>query len=798
MVMILSRLLEITVYSAVLLAAILAVKAVFRNKMSPAMHYIVWFLLIARLCIPVTIDSGLRLVTIPASDRTQTISAALDAVSDYTGTPKPVASNPDISGNAAAPAQQPASGTAPAEAVKASGSPLDWLASLRWPEMLFALWIAGILIVAVWMTAAAVRVKRFIRRRGMRPDAHVSTIAQKCRDELAIGKAIPLYVLPDISTPALTVSLRPVMILPENMVRTMSDERLAFAIRHELMHYKRRDNILSIGIRLLEAVYWFNPVVWLMGWLMLADMETACDNMVVQSLEAGERKRYALTLVDMFSQQSPPRFLLGMALNNTERVAKRRIRGIYMNSRSRIGMKLTAGLLCAVLAVCCFTTACQPTPEQAVVIDKSNDTLESALAATPAPESTPVQTVKTEGIDSMVVNRHWTDSVASKLTTVNIDADVVVPNVTAHPVYEVKPIVVDQALMEKFVNHVAQDAASIRNGDVYSKEDVEEGIVRLQKEITEVEAGNTPPDDFRPAEEQLASLRSQLQAAQEQYAKLEAEGDTTGQPLDYTFETEYGFPERTVVKFSADMKDGSGRLLRFERCDEGGPTFSLIAVMDIDSFRQGKGKPVSSEEARAKALEVIDDLDIGEFMLTGETTTSFYTMVTFSRTFAGIPVTDINASGGNSSGVVTEEELVYNFVLWQETLRICVNESGVILIDWSSPCETTRAVNENVALKPVDDIKEIFKQQILFNVYEADGSEDTVMIDEMRLSYMAIPEKDDLLNYRLIPVWDFIGPSVTDPDEIAEMELHGSENQNISYLTVNAIDGSIIDRNLGY
>ena len=61
---ILNQLFEISVYSVILFLAVMAIKKAFKNKMSPALHFMIWFILIARLCIPVTIDSGLRLFII--------------------------------------------------------------------------------------------------------------------------------------------------------------------------------------------------------------------------------------------------------------------------------------------------------------------------------------------------------------------------------------------------------------------------------------------------------------------------------------------------------------------------------------------------------------------------------------------------------------------------------------------------------------------------------------------------------------------------------------------------------------
>lgn len=60
----LNTLFEITIYSAVLFAAVTGFKLAFKNKLSPALHFTLWFLVIARLCIPVTIESGFHLFTV--------------------------------------------------------------------------------------------------------------------------------------------------------------------------------------------------------------------------------------------------------------------------------------------------------------------------------------------------------------------------------------------------------------------------------------------------------------------------------------------------------------------------------------------------------------------------------------------------------------------------------------------------------------------------------------------------------------------------------------------------------------
>ena len=60
-----NTLLEISIYASFVVLGILLVRFLFRRWLSPALHYALWFLLIARLLLPVTFDSGVRLFTLP-------------------------------------------------------------------------------------------------------------------------------------------------------------------------------------------------------------------------------------------------------------------------------------------------------------------------------------------------------------------------------------------------------------------------------------------------------------------------------------------------------------------------------------------------------------------------------------------------------------------------------------------------------------------------------------------------------------------------------------------------------------
>ena len=90
------------------------------------------------------------------------------------------------------------------------------------------------------------------------------------------------------------------------------------------------------------------------------------------------------------------------------------------------------------------------------------------------------------------------------------------------------------------------------------------------------------------------------------------------------------------------------------------------------------------------------------------------------------------------------------------------------------------------------DVTDIFQK--MFAV-KYDGEDMDVTIDAVRLSYMRVSEQDKNYTGLLVPVWDFYGSQTW---TLGNGEPYTFCDPDASLLTINAIDGSIIDRSLGY
>ena len=76
--------------------------------------------------------------------------------------------------------------------------------------------------------------------------------------------------------------LRPVLVLPAQLLEHLNPRQLGAVLAHELCHVRRRDNLFAAVHMIVEAIFWFHPLVWWIGSRMVEDRELACDEEVLR------------------------------------------------------------------------------------------------------------------------------------------------------------------------------------------------------------------------------------------------------------------------------------------------------------------------------------------------------------------------------------------------------------------------------------------------------------------------------------------------------------------------------------
>jgi len=150
--------------------------------------------------------------------------------------------------------------------------------------------------------------------------------------------------------PGILGLLRPVLLMPQGIRESLTPEQLAAIVAHELCHVRRRDNLAAAIHMVVEAVFWFHPLVWWIGARLVEERERACDEEVLGT--GCEPRAYAEGILNVarFYVASPLACVSGVTGSHFNK----RIEEIMTHRNSRpldFGRKLLlAGAACAAVS----------------------------------------------------------------------------------------------------------------------------------------------------------------------------------------------------------------------------------------------------------------------------------------------------------------------------------------------------------------------------------------------------------------------------------------------------------------
>ncbi|HVT03485.1 MAG TPA: M56 family metallopeptidase [Thermoanaerobaculia bacterium] len=184
-------------------------------------------------------------------------------------------------------------------------------------DLLVAVWLLGIALVALRLLVASIRLQRRVARAGRWPEleAGLVPLLSECRAKLGIRRVVRLVVSDAVKTPALRGVLRPALLLPPNVVDGFTQRELRHVVLHELWHVRRLDVAINWILSAIQALHWFNPLVWFAVARIKEEREICCDELALSCLEEEERFSYGTTmlrLLEGFRTAAPIPALVGI------------------------------------------------------------------------------------------------------------------------------------------------------------------------------------------------------------------------------------------------------------------------------------------------------------------------------------------------------------------------------------------------------------------------------------------------------------------------------------------------------
>ena len=303
-------LLNMSVTAGVTALAVMLARAAFK-KLPKWLTCLLWVPVGLRLALPFTWESALSLIP-----RASTVRETVGQFTETAGTASPAPVDGSTEYFAVSNFIPPTPVSVPA------AKPFDWL------SLFTAIWLAGAAAMLCYLIVSALLLKR-------RVGASVETEPG-------------VFVAEGLSSPFVLGVFRPKIYLPPSLSPAQKEMILA----HEKAHLKRRDYLIKPFAFLLLAVYWFNPVLWVVYALLCRDIELACDERVIRDMNKENRAFYSQTLLDCGSRH---RRVAACPVAFGEVGVKERVKNVLNYKKPAFWIILIAVITGIVLAVCFLT-----------------------------------------------------------------------------------------------------------------------------------------------------------------------------------------------------------------------------------------------------------------------------------------------------------------------------------------------------------------------------------------------------------------------------------------------------------
>ena len=303
------KLLNLSISASWLVLAVLVLRLV--SKRSPKwMNVLLWGIVALRLVLPFSVESALSLI--PSAE---TVSPA---VVQFDPAPT-ITSGVSIIDNAVNPSLSEHFAAVPTMSV----NPL-----YVWTEIAGWVWLIGLGAMLLYALVSYLRLRRRV------------SVSLPVQDHI--------YLCDAISSPFILGVVKPHIYLPSGLDEVQRQNVLA----HEQAHLARRDHWWKpLGFALL-AVYWFNPVLWLAYALLCRDIELACDERVIRTMDESAVKTYSTVLL---ACSMPRKAVITCPLAFGEVGVKERVKNALHYKKPAFWVVAASVTVCIVVAVCFLT-----------------------------------------------------------------------------------------------------------------------------------------------------------------------------------------------------------------------------------------------------------------------------------------------------------------------------------------------------------------------------------------------------------------------------------------------------------
>jgi hypothetical protein len=136
------------------------------------------------------------------------------------------------------------------------------------------------------------------------------------------------------------------IVLPASKI---AEDEFRFILKHELVHYRRKDLYYKFAVLIATAVHWFNPFVYLMARVISEQCELSCDAEIIRDADADTRLKYSEAIIGAVPHKSRLKTILSTNFYGGKKGMKKRISSIMDTGSKKTGIAIIFIMLIATL-----------------------------------------------------------------------------------------------------------------------------------------------------------------------------------------------------------------------------------------------------------------------------------------------------------------------------------------------------------------------------------------------------------------------------------------------------------------
>ena len=211
-------LLQASFQASIIVGLVLLLQLALGEHLSARWRHALWFIVLARLLLPISVESRFSLFNFVNADMARSGSKATESALE-------------MSEMAALAEESPHGTQSPSENANRS----------QFAMGLSLVWLIGVIAFPAYALAGSWSLTRKVRRQRPIIKEPILNLLESCKTEMEVRTPLTLVETPAVCSPSLFGFVRPRLLLPAGFTSAFSTDEMRYVFLHELAHVKRGD-----------------------------------------------------------------------------------------------------------------------------------------------------------------------------------------------------------------------------------------------------------------------------------------------------------------------------------------------------------------------------------------------------------------------------------------------------------------------------------------------------------------------------------------------------------------------------